>query len=322
MFRIAMLVVMGGLLLGASRCSKNPPQDNNGSGPAEGGGSAGSAGSTDHAGTSASGSGGNSSGSGGSAGSAQPPMSMAAPRCGGIAARPCPGRGTCVDDPNDSCDPKKGGADCGGICECAAVGRCIPARPTWNASPDVCDCVPPDGNAGSGGSAGGDAGSGGSSDAGTSGGGVTCGANTCADGEECCNPSCGFCAAPGAGCTKQLCPPTDPDPTPQRCGGFAGFACPGSGECIDDPSDDCDPKNGGADCGGICTCMNGAAVLCIQGTQWSSDPHVCACAPNAGSGMAGEACGKTVCPSDQTCCNASCGTCVPPGNACIQIACL
>jgi len=38
--------------------------------------------------------------------------------CGGIAGIPCPGAGRCVDDPNDSCDPNNGGADCGGICVC------------------------------------------------------------------------------------------------------------------------------------------------------------------------------------------------------------
>jgi len=36
--------------------------------------------------------------------------------CGGIAAFPCPENMACVDDPNDSCDPDNGGADCGGIC--------------------------------------------------------------------------------------------------------------------------------------------------------------------------------------------------------------
>lgn len=39
----------------------------------------------------------------------------------------------------------------------------------------------------------------------------------------------------------------------QICGGFAGIQCsePGA-QCIDDPSDDCDPQSGGADCGGLC----------------------------------------------------------------------
>ena len=36
------------------------------------------------------------------------------------------------------------------------------------------------------------------------------------------------------------------------CGGIAGFLCPDGMKCIDDPSDDCDPTQGGADCPGIC----------------------------------------------------------------------
>jgi hypothetical protein len=36
--------------------------------------------------------------------------------CGGFAAIQCPEGLVCVDDPNDSCDPNAGGADCGGIC--------------------------------------------------------------------------------------------------------------------------------------------------------------------------------------------------------------
>lgn len=39
----------------------------------------------------------------------------------------------------------------------------------------------------------------------------------------------------------------------QHCGGFAGFMCDDPNEeCVDDPTDSCDPLNGGADCGGIC----------------------------------------------------------------------
>ncbi len=36
--------------------------------------------------------------------------------CGGLGGIQCPSGQTCVDDPNDSCDPQNGGADCGGIC--------------------------------------------------------------------------------------------------------------------------------------------------------------------------------------------------------------
>ena len=38
----------------------------------------------------------------------------------------------------------------------------------------------------------------------------------------------------------------------KQCGGFAGLRCPTDMKCVDRPGDDCDPKNGGADCIGIC----------------------------------------------------------------------
>jgi hypothetical protein len=38
----------------------------------------------------------------------------------------------------------------------------------------------------------------------------------------------------------------------RRCGGIQGLACPSGYVCQDDRRDDCDPANGGADCGGIC----------------------------------------------------------------------
>ena len=38
----------------------------------------------------------------------------------------------------------------------------------------------------------------------------------------------------------------------QACGGIAGIRCPEGKTCVDDPSDDCNPKRGGADCPGIC----------------------------------------------------------------------
>jgi hypothetical protein len=39
---------------------------------------------------------------------------------------------------------------------------------------------------------------------------------------------------------------------PNFCGGFAGIQCPRGMGCYDDPKDNCDPKHGGADCGGLC----------------------------------------------------------------------
>jgi len=39
---------------------------------------------------------------------------------------------------------------------------------------------------------------------------------------------------------------------PPICGGIAGIPCPEGLACVDDPSDDCDPNEGGRDCIGIC----------------------------------------------------------------------
>ncbi len=60
-------------------------------------------------------------------------------------------------------------------------------------------------------------------------------------------------------------------------------------------------------------------VLCIQGYHLNGN---CQCVPDKGGGGGkGEMCGTAHCPSGQVCCNASCGICTAPGDACIQIAC-
>lgn len=103
---------------------------------------------------------------------------------------------------------------------------------------------------------------------------------------------------PASGCDELTCPrgqhcelqeivcittPCDPIPACVDdapgifCGGIAGLPCPGSGECVDDPSDDCDPQIGGADCGGLCTCE--VLGVCERGFEWNSAPEVCECVP-------------------------------------------
>jgi len=56
--------------------------------------------------------------------------------CGGFAGLTCPKGQTCVDDTADSCDPKKGGADC--------PGKCVIENPT---PPDDCRTKGCSGNA-------------------------------------------------------------------------------------------------------------------------------------------------------------------------------
>jgi hypothetical protein len=128
------------------------------------------------------------------------------------------------------------------------------------------------------------------------------------------------------------------------CGGIAGFPCPGAGTCVDDPTDDCDPNMGGADCGGRCVCN--ALGLCVDGFVWDSQPDVCGCVelgdPNPCAAVLclvgttcelvdGEpvcvpaeqqACGASTCPVGEVCCNASCGICTEPGGFCTQQECL
>lgn len=72
--------------------------------------------------------------------------------CGGFAGTPCPSGQSCVDDPSDSCDPKKGGADCPGICQpgSGATGPACGPKATCPAGQECCNascgiCTPPGG---------------------------------------------------------------------------------------------------------------------------------------------------------------------------------
>ena len=61
--------------------------------------------------------------------------------CGGIAGIACPDGQTCVDNPDDDCDPNAGGADCGGICvkteSCGDV-QCAPGFVCCNPLMNIC----------------------------------------------------------------------------------------------------------------------------------------------------------------------------------------
>ena len=53
-------------------------------------------------------------------------------------------------------------------------------------------------------------------------------------------------------CVDPMTCGVEPEPSPKPCGGFLGLVCDEGLECVDDPKDECDPNNGGADCPGIC----------------------------------------------------------------------
>jgi hypothetical protein len=143
-----------------------------------------------------------------------------------------------------------------------------------------------------------------------------------------CSPNVPICELQPNPCAVTLCPKgttcvvSDTDPSQATCvpaepkvacGGFLGTPCPGAGQCVDDPSDDCDPRNGGADCSGMCVCD--AIGLCRFPGHFDQSPAVCNCVGGGGS------CGDNTCGPNQFCCNASCGICAPLGGACTQVFC-
>lgn len=100
------------------------------------------------------------------------------------------------------------------------------------------------------------------------------------------------------------------------CGGIAGIECPGAGHCVDDPSDDCDPANGGADCGGVCECI--ANALCVIGSHFDTSPKVCACVPDAGTNP----CAAILCPTGTQCVvSGNTASCEPITDACSTVRC-
>ncbi|KAF2182233.1 hypothetical protein K469DRAFT_752315 [Zopfia rhizophila CBS 207.26] len=67
------------------------------------------------------------------------------PQCGGFPGTPCPEGLTCIDDPRDNCDPKKGDADCIGVCvgriPCGGLkgGKCPGGYTCVDDKTDTCD---------------------------------------------------------------------------------------------------------------------------------------------------------------------------------------
>jgi hypothetical protein len=117
-------------------------------------------------------------------------------------------------------------------------------------------------------------------------------------------------------CGPSRCEPKAP--TPKRCGGFAALPCGSDEECVDDPTDGCDPREA-ADCGGICRpkapppppspCWgawldpNGVCRTPADGVY----PAACCAAPK---------CGDAQCAAGEVCCNPLAGICTKPGELC------
>jgi hypothetical protein len=174
---------------------------------------------------------------------------------------------------------------------------------------------------GAGGGAGGEGGAGGAGAGGAGGTDQDGGAAGSADQDggassgPACNQACEayqHCELVEVACIQAPCPPQPECVDNPFCGGIAAFTCPGAGVCEDDPRDDCDPENGGADCGGVCVCSGPGG--CAPGETW--DVAKCGCVEHLADG--GVKCGDNTCEVGQVCCDALCGVCAAPNALCTQ----
>ena len=175
----------------------------------------------------------------------------------------------CIDDPTDDCDPAKDGADCDGCCvtDMCKKKECCKEEVCKLDSRAKAECVP---------------------------------RPECREGarwKKDCN-TC-YCRGGKVVCTKKACLPKVCDGK-AKCGGILGRQCPSRNHvCMDDPDDDCDPANGGADCEGCCVydmcrkteCCSGKvceldtqgkaacvpAPVCEPGSTWKEDCNTCSC---------------------------------------------
>ncbi len=102
--------------------------------------------------------------------------------------------------------------------------------------------------------------------------GQACGKNTCAQGQVCCNASCGICTEPGGVCIQLACDEGDDD----NEGGTdkptcAATTCPVGQACVEGP--------GGAECKDPDGAANCAATLCLEGTYCDDISGQAKCIP-------------------------------------------
>ena len=111
------------------------------------------------------------------------------------------------------------------------------------------------------------------------------------------------------------------DPKSRSCGGFGGLECPDGLTCVDDPDDNCDPTNGGADCPGVCVppmCGGIGSIPCADGLLCVDDPTD-DCDPANGGADCGGICvartcggfGNLPCPDGYECADDASDDCDP-----------
>jgi hypothetical protein len=106
------------------------------------------------------------------------------------------------------------------------------------------------------------------------------------------------------------------------CGGFAGLPCPQGQVCVDDPSDSCDPKSGGADCIGVCEdtdileCGGFLGLVCPEGLECVDFPGD-DCDPQTGGADCGGMC-VDVDPPTGPACGGFAGLQCPEGLTCVD----
>ncbi len=123
-----------------------------------------------------------------------------------------------------------------------------------------------------------------------------CGSTLCATGQVCCNESCGICTPPDGTCIALLCAPSDAgqDASREQCG---NTLCPTGEIC----------------CNATCNLCAPPGLACAQTECDPADGGPSDGGPSDGGR---EQCGSILCPTGETCCNESCGICVPPDGTC------
>lgn len=132
--------------------------------------------------------------------------------------------------------------------------------------------------------------------------------------------ACGGSEEPSDGASNDTSGTSEDELRRNRCGGFLGLTCPKGKVCVDDPSDSCDPQNGGRDCMGICkkptaqACGGFAGLPCPAGQECVDDPTD-SCDPKNG----GADCGGICQPKPAvTNCGGFAGLQCPKGQTCVD----